>query len=58
MILKLRHNDRLKNILCFPYLGQNQKSAPCEDRTHNFQISKLDYKTDALKLSMVFISDK
>ena len=49
-----------------------QKSAPCEDWTHDLQISSWDYETDALPnaltrhlndtclklLSMVFICDK
>ena len=28
------------------------KSAPCEDRTHDLQITTLDYETDALPTAL------
>ena len=31
---------------------KGQKYAPCEDRTHDLQISELDYETDALPTAL------
>ena len=33
-------------------ITKGQKSAPCEDRTHDLQISDADYETDALPTAL------
>ena len=42
-----------KNLLkCKPSLKKSVKCAPCEDRTHDLQITTLDYETDALPAAL------
>ena len=52
MLESLRHACSLCRKR-FRLKGENsQKSAPCEDRTHDLQISNLDYETDALPTAL------